>query len=93
MERWAGQYQELYSRKTIVSETAVHNTIPSLVIMEELDITSSAKQLSKAIDTLACGKAPENDGIRPDVIKVAKASTLPKYLHELLLQCWDKGMK
>ncbi|KAL8561522.1 hypothetical protein ACOMHN_057216 [Nucella lapillus] len=36
MERWAEYYQELYSRETIVTDTAVENTC-SLPVMEELD--------------------------------------------------------
>ena len=60
--------------------------------MEELDIPPSAEELSKAIDILACGKAPGNYGIPPEVFKVAKASTLPNHFHELLLQCWDEVM-
>jgi len=91
LEGWAEHYQELYSRETIVIEMAVQNTIP-LADLQELDIPPSAEDLSKAIDTLACGKVPGNDGIPPEVIKFSKASTLPSHLHELLLKCWDEGM-
>ena len=56
---------------------------------EELDIPSSSEELSKAIVTVACGKDSGNDDIPPDV---AKASTLPNNMHELLLQCWGEGM-
>ena len=63
-----------------------------LAVMEELDIPPSAEEFSKAIDTLTCGKARQNDGISSEVTKVAKASTLPIHLDELLLKCWDEGM-
>ena len=62
-----------------------------LPVMEELDVPPSAEELSKAIDSLACGKAPGNDGIPPEVIKAGKESALLKHLHELLLQCWEEG--
>ncbi|KAK2164516.1 hypothetical protein NP493_1410g00014 [Ridgeia piscesae] len=52
--------------------------------------TCEPEELSKVIDTLACGKIRGKDGIAPDVSKVAKASTLPNHLHELLLRCWDE---
>ncbi|XP_037794156.1 uncharacterized protein LOC119589633 [Penaeus monodon] len=43
----------------------------------------SATELSKAIDSLACGKAP---GIPPEVIKVGKKTALLHHLHQLLPQ-------
>ena len=54
-ERWAEHYQELYT------ETAVENTNP-LPVMEELDDPPTTEELGKAIDSLASGKAPGNDG-------------------------------
>ena len=60
-------------------------------ILEELDIPPSVEELSKAIDSLACGKAPGKDGIPPEVIKAGKQTALLYYLHELLLQCWEEG--
>ncbi|GFN96334.1 hypothetical protein PoB_002284000 [Plakobranchus ocellatus] len=49
------------------------------------------EELSKAIDSLASGKAPGNHGIAPEVIKAVKQSGLLEHLHELLLQCWEEG--
>ena len=71
MERWAEHYQELYSRETIVTETAVENTSP-LPVMEELDDPPTTEKLDKAIDSLVSGKAPGNDGIPPKSSKQAK---------------------
>ena len=62
MERWAEHYQELYSKETIVTDTAVENTSP-LPVIEELDNLPNNKEFSKAIDSLASSKAPGNDGI------------------------------
>ena len=39
---------------------------------------------------LSSGKAPEDDGIRVEVIKCAKG-TLFKELHEIICQCWREG--
>ena len=36
MERWAEHYQELYSRETVMTDTAVENSSP-LPVIEELD--------------------------------------------------------
>ena len=48
------------------------------------------EKLSKAIDALSNGKAPGEDGIPPEIIKVGK-STLLQPLHELLRPCWREG--
>ncbi|XP_062614292.1 uncharacterized protein LOC134276017 [Saccostrea cucullata] len=90
MERWAEHYQELYSRENVVSVTAVENT-NALPAMKELDAPPSIDELSKAINSLASGKAPGSDGIPPEVIKAGKSSTLLHHLHKLLLQCWEEG--
>ena len=92
IERWAELYQELYSRKATVTQTAVHHATPSLVIMEELDIPPSTKELSRSIDTLGRGKTPWHYDIPPEVIRVAKASAFPNHLHDLLQQCWAEWM-
>ena len=90
MERWAEQYQELYSRETTVTDRAIGNT-PSLPVMEELDTPPNVEELSKAIDSLANNKAPGKDGIPAEIIKAGKQSCLLSHLHELLLQCWEEG--
>ena len=58
--------------------------------MDELDSEPSVEELSKAIDSLASGKAPGNDGIPPELIKHCK-TTLLLPLHEVLCQCWQEG--
>ena len=64
MERWAEHYQELYSRENRVTSEAIENT-DQLPVLEELDNRPSVEELSKAIDSLASGKAPGNDGLFP----------------------------
>ena len=86
MERWVEHYSELYSRENRVATLALH-AIEPLPIMEELDAEPTLEELSKAVDSLACGKAPGNDGIPPDLIKHCK-STLLQPLHDNLRQCW-----
>jgi len=54
--------------------------------MEELDEMPTLEELSKAIDNLACGKAPALDSIPAEVLKHGKPSILQP-LHELLCYC------
>ncbi len=58
--------------------------------MKALDALPTVDELSKAIDSLARGKAPGSDGIPPEVIKAGQKSVLLDSLHELLLQCWEE---
>ncbi|CAH1247554.1 SSTR2 [Branchiostoma lanceolatum] len=89
MERWVEHYLELYSTENTVSEEAI-NSIPALSVLEELDTEPTVAELEKAIDALACGKAPGNDAIPPEVIKQGKPALLP-HLQELLCLCWKEG--
>jgi hypothetical protein len=89
MERWVEHYSELYTRNTTVSEGAL-DAIECLPIMEELDTQPTMEELSKAIDSLAPGKAPGSDGIPPDLLKHCK-TTLLQPLYEVLCKCWDEG--
>ncbi|CAH1239091.1 Hypp5708 [Branchiostoma lanceolatum] len=50
------QMSQLYSRETSVSDTVL-NSLEDLPIMEELDVMPTIEELSKAIDSLPCGKA------------------------------------
>ncbi|XP_076451258.1 uncharacterized protein LOC143287199 [Babylonia areolata] len=72
--------------KTKKDEDAAVESTANLPVMEELDIPASEKELSKAIDSYACGKAPGKDGILPKVIKAGKRTVLLHHLHQLLLQ-------
>ena len=89
MERWLGHYSQLYSRENVVVTFAL-DAIEPLPIMGEPDAETTFGELSKAIDSLACGKAPGIDGIPPDLIKHCK-TTLLQPLHDLLCQCWSEG--
>ncbi|XP_076041799.1 uncharacterized protein LOC143025684 [Oratosquilla oratoria] len=89
MDRWVEHYSELYSRENTVAPSAL-DAIEPLAIMEELDAEPTIAELCKAIDSLASGKAPGNDGIPPDLIKCCK-NTLLQPLHVVLCQCWKEG--
>ena len=86
MERWLEHYYDLYSRENTVSPAAL-DVIECLPTMDELD---SVEELSKAIDSLASGKAPGNDGIPPDLMIKHCKTTLLLPLHEVLCQCWKE---
>ena len=82
-------YSDLYSRENTVSPAAL-DVIECLPTMDELDSEPSVEELSKAIDSLASGKAPGSDRIPPELIKHCK-TTLLLPLHEVLYQCWQEG--
>ena len=77
-------------RENTITDVVVENIRP-LPALEELNVPSSVDELIKAIDSLACCKAPGNDCITPEVIKAGKKTALLHHLHELLLQCWNEG--
>ena len=85
MKGRAEHYQELYSRENIVTDTAIDST-SLLPVMNKLDVPPT-----KAINSLACGKAPGNDRVPSEVIKPGMNTALLYHLHELLLQCWEEG--
>ena len=89
LDRWVEHYLELYATQNVVSDIAL-DALPSLPVMEELDALPTAAELSKAIDSLSCGKAPGKDGIPPEVLKCGKPVLL-QHLHELLCLCWKMG--
>ena len=89
MERWVEHYSDLYSKENTVTLSAL-GAIKCMPIMEELDAEPTMDELSKAIDSLATGKAPGSDSIRPDLIRHCKTSLLHP-LHEVLCQCWREG--
>lgn len=89
MERWEEHYANLYTRKSLVSQSAL-DAIEQLPIMHDLDALPTIEELNTAIDKLAAGKAPGSDEIPPDLIKQCK-SVLLQPLYELLCQCWAEG--
>ena len=82
-------YSDLYSRENTVSPAAL-DAIECLPTMDELDSEPLVEELSKAIDSMASGKAPGNYGIPTDLIKHCKTTLLLPLL-ELLCQCWQDG--
>ena len=62
LDRWVEHYSDLYSRENIVSPSAL-DAVECLPTMEELDIEPTLEELSKAIDSLASGKAPGSSRI------------------------------
>ena len=89
MEQWVEHYSELYCKENSVVDSAL-DAIKPLSIMEDLDAEPTLEELSKAIDSFTCGKAPGADGIPPDLIKCCK-STLLQPLHNTLCPCWREG--
>ncbi|XP_029652421.1 uncharacterized protein LOC115225644 [Octopus sinensis] len=91
MQRWPEPYPELYATQNVVTDLAL-NAIPVLLVMNELDSPPTMEELSKAIDTQACGKAHGNDGIPSEILKCGKPALLHP-LHDLLCLCWEHGHK
>ena len=89
MGRWVEHYLELYARENSVTQEKL-DAIEELPVLEELDSEPTMEELSKAIDALACGRAPGEDSIPPKIIKCGKPALLEP-LHELLCLCWREG--
>ena len=89
LKRWVEHYSQLYALERDVPP-AFEDLIPRLPIMTELDREPTVMELEKAIDQLAAGKAPGNDGIPGEILKELKDSLLLP-LYDLLLQCWRSG--
>jgi hypothetical protein len=82
-------YLKLYSTQNVVTDV-VRSAINQLPVLDELDEEPTKEELSKAIDCLANSKAPGEDGIPPEVIKIRKEELIED-LHELLCLCWREG--
>ena len=89
LERWVEHYSDFYPRENIVPPSAL-DAVECLPTIEELDTEPTLEELSRAIDSLASGKAPDSDGIPPDLIHHCKTALLHS-LHVLLCQCWQEG--
>ena len=74
---------------TTITETAL-DAIPVLTVMDELDSSPTTEEFNKALDNLACGKAPGSDPIPAEVLKSGKPDLL-KHPHELLCLCWEES--
>ena len=88
-ERWVEHYTELYARENVVTEDAL-NAIECLPELEDLDREPAINELSEALNSLASGKAPGNDGIPAEVLNCCKETLIPE-LHEILCLCWSEG--
>ena len=89
LEKRVERYSDIYSRENTVSPSVL-DAVECLPTMEEPDTEPTLEELSKAIDSLASGKAPGSDGIPPDLLKHCK-TTLLHSLHVLLCQRWQEG--
>ena len=89
LERWMEHYSDIYPRENTVSPSAL-DAVECLQTMEEPDTEPTLEELSKAINSLASGKAPGSNGIHPGLNKHCK-TTLLHALHVLICQCWQEG--
>lgn len=80
--RWIEHYSDLYLEERRLDITL---QLPSLPEMTELE--PSIAELSKAIDDLFSGKAPGNDAIPAERLKMNKLVILPD-LQQILIYCW-----
>ena len=62
MSRWVEHYLDIYSRENSVTKEAL-DSMEDLPVLEELDTENTLEKLSKAINALSSGKAPDEDGI------------------------------
>ncbi|KAL8621445.1 hypothetical protein ACOMHN_048245 [Nucella lapillus] len=74
MEHWVEHYTEIYARENVVTEDAL-SAIECLPELEELDREPTIDELSKALDSLASGKAPGKDGILAETMQPTQPRT------------------
>ena len=70
LERWVEHYPDIYSRENIVSPSAL-DAVECLPTTGKLDTEPTLEELSKAINSLASGKAHGSDGIPPRPTKAS----------------------
>ena len=71
-------YSDLCSRENSVSPSALE-AVECLPTMEELDTESTLEELHKAIDSLASGKVPGDDGTPPPPPQTSSSTARPPY--------------
>ena len=86
---WVEHFSLLYSKQNIVTDAALEH-MESLPTMDDLDSEPTIEELGKAITEMAPGKAPDSDGIPPDLLRQCKTCLLP-LLHDILVKCWREG--
>ena len=72
LDRWAEHYSELYASDNTVSDAALIH-VEQQPTLEELDMEPTIEELSKAINSLTCGKAPGSDGVTAEVWEICSA--------------------
>ncbi|KAJ8369375.1 hypothetical protein SKAU_G00094030 [Synaphobranchus kaupii] len=77
LDRWVEHYSELYASDNTVSEAALCH-VERQPAMEELDMEPTTEKLSKALNNLTCGKAPDSNGI------TAKSKVRPLIIRDML---------
>ena len=64
--------------------------IPQRPVVHAMDTPPTVDEIRKAIAHLRSGKAPGQDGIPPEIYKVAE-TTITSRLHALFTQLWTEG--
>ena len=73
MVMWAEHFRELHEKGNSVSQAAIQCITP-LLIMDEVDVTTTFEELNKVTDSVNCGKDLGNDGIRSKVLLAGEAT-------------------
>ena len=89
MDRWREHFQELFNRPSLADPDVV-TRIPQHPVVNEMDDPPTVDEIRKAITHLRSGKAPGQDGIPPEIYKVAEPTITPR-LHALFTQLWTEG--
>ena len=89
MDRWREHFQELLNRPSSADPDVV-TKIPQRPVVHAMDNPPTVDEIRKAIAHLRSGKAPGQDGIPPEIYKVAETTITPR-LHALFTQLWAEG--
>ena len=86
--RWAEHFSTLLNRPSTVDPTALEQ-VPQQTTLNDLDLTPSMDELTKAIQQTNYGRAPGKDGIPAEIYKATGPRAMEVFL-DIIQSIWDQ---